>query len=54
MGWALNGAAFRGEFAFGGSLAYRLNTQVAMALTGGYSYGGDNSHGVRVGLAGKF
>jgi autotransporter adhesin len=52
--WAMNTAAFRGEFAFGGGLAYRMDTHVPMALTAGYAYGGGNNHGARVGLAGEF
>jgi autotransporter adhesin len=52
--WAMNLAHFRGESAFGASLAHRLNTPDPLALTGGYSYGGGKAHGVRVGLQGEF
>jgi len=52
--WAMNTAAFRGEFAFGGGLAHRLDTNVPVALTAGYAFGGGNNHGARVGLAGEF
>jgi trimeric autotransporter adhesin len=52
--WAVNTSTFRGEYAFGGGLAHRLDTNVPMAVTAGYAYGGGNSHGARVGLAGEF
>nr|WP_022723195.1 hypothetical protein [Rhodopseudomonas sp. B29] len=52
--WAMNTASFRGEFGFGGSLAYRLDTNAPVALTAGYAYGGGDNHGARVGLAGEF
>jgi autotransporter adhesin len=52
--WAMNTAAFRGEFAFGGGVAHRLDTNVPLALTAGYSFSGGNNHGARVGMAGEF
>lgn len=52
--WAMNLAHFRGESAFGASLAHRLNTREPLALTGGYSYGGGKAHGMRIGLQGEF
>jgi autotransporter adhesin len=52
--WAANAATFLGEGAFGMSLAHRLNVPVSMALTAGYSYGGGNAHGARIGLQGEF
>lgn len=52
--WAMNTSTFRGEFGVGGSLAYRLDTNVPVALTAGYAYGGGDNHGARVGLAGGF
>jgi trimeric autotransporter adhesin len=52
--WAMNTSTFHGEYAFGGGLAHRLDTNVPMALTAGYAYGGGNNHGARVGLAGEF
>ena len=54
VSWAINAAAFLGHAAGGASLAYRLDTNVPVALTAGYSYGGGNAHGVRVGLQGEF
>jgi autotransporter adhesin len=52
--WAINTATFLGEAAAGASLAYRLDTNVPMAITAGYGYGGGNSQGMRVGLQGEF
>ena len=52
--WATNAATFRGEGAFGLSLAHRLDVPVPLALTGGNSYGGGNAHGGRIGLQGEF
>lgn len=52
--WAVNTAAFRGEWALGAALAHRLDTQIPVAITAGYAYGGSDSHGVRVGLQGEF
>lgn len=52
--WAVNTSTFHGEYAFGGGLAHRLDTNVPMAVTAGYAYGGGNNHGARVGLAGEF
>jgi autotransporter adhesin len=52
--WTMNGATFQGEYAFGASVAHRLDIQLPVALTAGYAYGGNNSHGVRVGLSGEF
>jgi autotransporter adhesin len=52
--WALNTATFMGEWAAGISVAHRLNLPVNIALTGAVSTGGDNTVGVRMGLAGEF
>ncbi|WP_276199760.1 hypothetical protein [Chelatococcus sp. XZ-Ab1] len=52
--WAMNLATFKGEYAFGGSLAYRFDAPVPIALTAGYAYGGGKSHAARVGLQGEF
>jgi len=52
--WATNTSMFHGEYAFGGSLARRLDTDMPVAVTAGYAYGGGNNHGARVGLAGEF
>jgi autotransporter adhesin len=54
IGYAVNGAAFRGEYAVGGSINYRLNTENPTALTVGFSYAGNKNSGVRVGVAGEF
>jgi hypothetical protein len=48
-----NGATFRGEFAAGGSIAYRLDTAHPLALTGGASIAGGGNIGVRAGIMGE-
>lgn len=52
--WAGNVGYFKGETAFGGSLAHRLDFDEPFAFTAGYAYGGGTSHGFRLGLAGEF
>ena len=52
--WVMNSSTFRGEWAAGGAMAHRLDTNVPLAVQAGYAYGGGNSHGVRVGLGGEF
>ena len=52
--WAGNVGYFKGETAFGGSLAHRFDFDEPLALTAGYAYGGGTSHGFRMGLAGEF
>lgn len=52
--WAVNTAFFQGETGVGFSLAHRLNFNVPLAITGGYSNGGGRQQVVRVGLAGEF
>jgi hypothetical protein len=47
------GATFRGEFAAGGSLAYRLDTAHLLALTDGASFVGGGNIGVRAGIMGE-
>ena len=54
VSYAVNGAAFRGEYAVGGSVSYRLNTENPTALSVGFSYAGNKNNGVRVGVAGEF
>ena len=51
---ALNGATFRGEYAVGGSLNFRLNTENPMALGVGFSYAGNKNNSARVGISGEF
>src|SRR6185436_2496100 len=41
IGYAVNGATFRGEYAVGGSINYRLNTDNPTALSIGFSYAGN-------------
>ena len=52
--YAVNTGFFKSETAGGVSFAYRFNTASPMAFNVGYAYGGDNSHGGRVGVAGEF
>jgi hypothetical protein len=54
VGYAFNGAVFRGEYAVGGSLAYRLPGPRSFAVTAGFSYAGNKNNAARVGVAGEF
>jgi autotransporter adhesin len=54
ISYAVNGATFRGEYAVGGSLMYRLNTESPMAISIGASFAGNKNNGARVGIAGEF
>lgn len=54
VAYTINGATFRGEYAVGGSLQYRLNTEAPMAVSFGVSHSGGKNTGVRVGVAGEF
>jgi autotransporter adhesin len=54
ISYAVNGATFRGEYAVGGSLMYRLPTANPMAINVGLSHAGKKNTGVRVGVAGEF
>ena len=54
ISYAANGATFRGEYAVGGSLMYRLNTQTPMALSVGASFAGNKNNGARIGISGEF
>ena len=42
------------EYAVGGSMNYRLNTEAPIAVGVGFSYGGGKNNAVRVGVAGEF
>ena len=52
--YTANTAVYRGEVAFSGSVAYRLNLDTPFAVTGGVSYSGGRNTAVRVGVAGEF
>jgi len=54
VAYAANGATFRGEYAFGASLTYRLPIDAVMALTVGAAFAGSKNNGARVGIAGEF
>lgn len=52
--YALNGATYRGAYATGGSMMYRLNTRNPMAIGVGFSRSGSKNSAVRFGIAGEF
>jgi autotransporter adhesin len=52
--YAVNGATFRGEYAVGGSVNYRLNTSSPMAVGFGFSYAGNKNNSARIGVSGEF
>lgn len=52
--WATNMGVFKDELAFGAAFAHRVDFGVIANITGGYAYGGGNTHGFRVGLSGEF
>lgn len=54
VAYSVNAASFRGQQAMAGSLSYRLNSRAPMAIGLGFSYGGRQNNGVRLGLAGEF
>lgn len=52
--WATNIGMFKDEVAFGAAFAHRVDLGVISTISGGYSWGGGDSHGFRVGLSGEF
>jgi hypothetical protein len=52
--YAINGASYRGAYATGGSMMYRLNTRAPMAVGFGFSRAGAKNSAVRFGIAGEF
>jgi autotransporter adhesin len=54
ISYAVNGAMFRGEYAGGASMMYRLNTAYPMAVSVGISFAGNKNNGARIGIAGEF
>ena len=54
ISYAVNGATFRGEYAVGGSLTYRLNSEKPVAINLGASFAGHKNNGARLGIAGEF
>jgi len=52
--WAANVGVFKDEVAFGAAFAHRIDFAGVTNVTGGYAYGGEDSHGFRVGLSGEF
>jgi autotransporter adhesin len=54
VSYAFNGAVFRGEYAVGGSLMYRIPGNTPVAISAGFSYAGNKNNAARVGVAGEF
>ena len=52
--YSFNGASYRGAYAAGGSMMYRLNTKAPMAVGLGFAKGNGKSNTVRLGIAGEF
>jgi hypothetical protein len=52
--FVINGAAFRGEQAIGGSILHRLGGATPLAIGAGFSFAGNKNNAVRVGVAGEF
>ena len=52
--YAINGSTYRGAYATGGSMMYRLNTRNPMAVGFGFSTAGGKNSAVRFGIAGEF
>lgn len=54
VGYAVQGGTFRGQYAAGVSLNYRLPTANPMAINVGASFAGDKNNGAKVGISGQF
>ncbi len=52
--YSINGSTYRSEYAFGVSLAHRLDTINPVALTGGVTFAVGGQVGARVGIEGEF
>ena len=52
ISYSLHGATYRGEFAVGGSLKYRVNQSAAFDI--GVSHAGGKDTAVRAGVSGEF
>ncbi len=52
--YVLNGAAFRGEFAVGGSIMHRVDAGTPLAIGVGFSFAGNKNNAFRAGIAGEF
>ena len=52
ISYSLHGAAYRGEYAVGGSLKYRISQSAALDF--GVSHAGHNDSAVRAGISGEF
>ena len=54
VAYAVNGATFRGQYAVGGSVSYRLPGARSFSVNAGFSYAGNKNNGARIGFAGEF
>jgi hypothetical protein len=52
--WQLRTSVFKGEVGFGAGFAHRLDTNVPLALYGGYGNGGGREHTAYIGIGGEF
>jgi hypothetical protein len=52
VSYSVHGAAYRGEYAMGGSLKYRISS--SLALDAGVSHAGHKDTAVRAGVSGEF
>lgn len=54
LSYAVNGAVFRGEYALGASLMYRIPANVPVAVSAAFSLAGGKNNAARLGVAGEF
>ena len=52
ISYSLHGSAYRGQYALGGSMKYRINRSAAVDF--GVSYAGHNDTAFRLGVSGEF
>jgi hypothetical protein len=52
--YVVNGAAFRGELALGGSVLHRLDSPTPLAIGVGFSFAGNKNNSFKAGVAGEF
>ena len=54
VSWSALTADYKGQAAFGASIAYRFDTKAPIAFTAGAALGDGNDFGIRAGLQGEF
>lgn len=52
--WATSVGMFKDEVAYGAAFAHRIDFGMISTISGGYSWGGGDSHALRVRLSGEF